>query len=270
MIRRILTSLVGIPLLIYLCLFAGDAVFVAAVTLAMLLGLNEYYGLATAKGAEPISWLGYLMGVATLLAFHFRISSLFLAAPLMVAIVLTAMLFSRRDTKLAFESTAYTIFGPAYVAGLMGYLIAIRMLSNGVSRGTHLVMLLFVIIWADDIFAYLVGKKFGKHPLASKASPKKTVEGGIAGFVFSIVTAIVYSHFYLGDMPMIHAGILGALIGAVGQIGDLCESQLKRSADVKDSGAILPGHGGLLDRIDSLLFGAPALYYYCYYVLNFR
>src|SRR5205085_2916447 len=124
---------------------------------------------------------------------------------------------------------------------------------------------LFLIIWADDTFAYLVGRKLGRHKLAPQTSPKKTVEGSIAGLIFSMLASYLYCRFFLPDVLLKDSLIIGALVGIAGQIGDLCESLLKRSVDVEDSGSIIPGHGGMLDRIDSLLFGAPAMYYYVYF-----
>ena len=126
---------------------------------------------------------------------------------------------------------------------------------------------LFIIIWAGDTGAYVVGKLLGRR-LLTKISPKKTVEGSFGGLIFSMILAVVCKYFLLPELSVNNAIWLGALIGIMGQIGDLAESLLKRSANVKDSGSILPGHGGMLDRLDSLLFGAPAMYYYVYFVLN--
>src|SRR5262249_51407544 len=125
-----------------------------------------------------------------------------------------------------------------------------------------------VIVWTNDIFAFVAGKSFGRHKLAAVVSPKKTVEGAVAGFVAGIIAAAAYAYFLVPSLAIVHACIIGALIGIAGQIGDLCESILKRVAQVKDSGTIVPGHGGMLDRIDSLLFGAPTMYYYYYFFLQ--
>jgi phosphatidate cytidylyltransferase len=149
----------------------------------------------------------------------------------------------------------------------MGYLIGVRRIEEN-NAGQDLLMMLFVIIWANDIFAYVIGKTLGRHPLAPVISPRKTVEGAVAGFLFGIPAAWLYQRFFLPWMGDFHAVLLGMLIGLAGQAGDLCESLVKRAANVKDSGAILPGHGGMLDRLDSLLFGAPAMYYYFYLVLQ--
>jgi phosphatidate cytidylyltransferase len=122
--------------------------------------------------------------------------------------------------------------------------------------------MLFIVIWSGDSFAYFAGKSLGRHKLAPVVSPNKTWEGAVAGFLFSIIAALACKATFLHGLSWMDATALGALIGVVGQIGDLCESIVKRAVKVKDSGAILPGHGGMLDRVDSLLFGAPAMYYY--------
>jgi phosphatidate cytidylyltransferase len=268
MIRRLLTALIGIPLLVLLILYAGIPLLLSIVMLASLLALHEYYLLTQTRFAPAFSWAGYLIGFAILLSSYFRGGSLSLLLPSAAVLILMAELFSRRERKSALESTAFTLFGAWYVCGLMGYVVNIRMIDSGGRFGAHLLMLLFVIIWANDIFAYLAGKNFGRHPLAPQVSPKKTVEGAVAGFVFGVAAAVIYARFLIPDLTPIHAGILGGFVGAASQIGDLCESLLKRSANVKDSGNLLPGHGGVLDRIDSLLFGAPAMYYYCTFLLH--
>jgi phosphatidate cytidylyltransferase len=127
--------------------------------------------------------------------------------------------------------------------------------------------MLLVMVWASDIGAYLVGRSIGKHQLTS-ISPNKTWEGAVAGFIFSILAAIACQYFFVHQISQIHAAILGAILGVTGQLGDLSESLLKRSVSMKDSGSIIPGHGGMLDRLDSLLFGAPTIYYYFYFCLR--
>lgn len=268
MIRRASTAVVGIPLLVLLILYGEIPLLLSIVTLASLLALHEYYLLTQTRLAPGYAWTGYLIGFAILLSSYFSGGALSLLLPSAAALVLMAALFSQRDRKPALESTAFTLFGAWYVCGLMGYVVNIRMLGSSGRFGAHLVMLLFVIIWANDIFAYLAGKTFGRHALAPQVSPKKTVEGAVAGFIFGVAAAVLYAGFLIPDLTRLHAGILGGIVGAASQIGDLCESLLKRSANVKDSGSLLPGHGGLLDRIDSLLFGAPAMYYYCYFLLH--
>lgn len=270
MIRRVITAVAGIPIVVCLALFAAFPVFVAAVMLVSILALHEYFALTKTHGTTPLVWIGHLIGAAIILSFCFSGSPLVVLLPSSSALILMAALFLRRDLKPALETTAATLFGPWYVCGLMGAVVSIRLIDAMGLPGGHLLLLLFVIIWANDIFAYAAGKTLGRHKLAPQVSPNKTVEGAVAGLVFGVIAAVIYAHFFLPDLAPSNAALLGTVVGFFGQIGDLCQSLLKRSANVKDSGNILPGHGGMLDRIDSLLFGAPALYYYSYYLLLHR
>lgn len=246
---RVLTSAAGIPLLIYLIEFAPASVFTVFVIAATLIALHEYFGLTEGNVPLPLRLTGFLFAaVAVLFSVYVGLAAV---------VVLCVALFTGRDPRQAFFDSAFTIFGVLYVGMLMGYLILLRKVEDG----PDLLMMLFVIVWANDIFAYFIGRAFGKHKLAPVVSPKKTIEGAIAGFVFGILGAAIFCHFRVPQLTLVQGAIAGAVIGVLGQVGDLCESILKRAVNIKDSGTILPGHGGILDRIDSLLFGAPAMYY---------
>src|SRR5262249_36244654 len=260
----------------YLVLFAGNALFVSAVVLVALVALSEFYKLTRNRQWDDFCWLGYAMTVAVLVFFCQPQFEVYKILAVLVVIVLLFALFSGRPPKEAVEAAVYTLFGVLYLGGLMGYLIAIRNLDYSLtgkiitdipqSEGPHELMFLFVVIWINDIFAFLVGKTIGKHKLASTISPNKTVEGAIGGLLFGVIAGIVYTKLMRPETNLNQVVLsliaLGVLIGIFSQLGDLCESQIKRAAGVKDSGWLFPGHGGVLDRIDSLLFGAPALYYY--------
>ena len=267
MTRRILTSIVAIPILVYVVNFAPVGICISVIFVAMLLALSEYYVFTEARGSGAYTWIGYALASAILLSFYFEENRIEIFFPLCSALVLIAALFSRRDRKNAIESTAFTLFGSWYLGGLMGFLIGIRMIGSGGETGSDLLTMLLVVIWAADSGAYLIGKTLGKHKL-SEISPNKTWEGAIAGFVFSIGAALACQYFFVQQLPQMHAAILGAILGVTSQLGDLGESLLKRSVSIKDSGSIIPGHGGMLDRLDSLLFGAPTIYYYFYFCLR--
>ena len=264
---RILTSIVGIPVLIYLVKFAPSPVFLLIAYLAMLVAVYEYFTLIRLTGRPSFPWLGCALASVLMLSFYFTTLKIEFYFPLSALLVLSAALLSRLDPEAGLHASAFTILGAWYVGGLMGCLVGVRMVDSGGETGSDLLMMLFVIIWAGDIFAYLVGKAIGRRRLAA-VSPKKTVEGAVGGLVFSILSAIACRYFFAGQISVLHAAVLGTVVGVLGQIGDLCESILKRAAKAKDSGTIIPGHGGILDRIDSLLFGAPAMYYYFYLFLH--
>jgi len=161
---------------------------------------------------------------------------------------------------------------------LFSYLVFLRSLSGTIAapffgshfpvaaRGAWLVLYVFVVTWSADAGAYFIGMRFGKRPLAPRLSPKKTVEGAVGGVLASTVTSLLMGT-WLG-LPWIHCLIIGPVLGALGEIGDLAESALKRDLGIKDFGGILPGHGGVLDRFDSLLFTAPVAYYYLVFVVH--
>lgn len=268
---RIVTSVIGIPILVYIVKFAPPLICVSLILITMLLALHEYFRIVGESVSFPFRIAGYLAGSLLVLSFSFQsfvIELPFFIFPAGTMIVLILALFSRMELDKAFRAAVLTLFGALYVGGLMAYMAGIRMIESGGEYGSDLLMMLFCIIWAGDTFAYFIGRWIGKHKLAPEVSPKKTIEGAVAGFLFGVLAAVGCRFAFVQQISLMHAVLLGAFVGVLGQIGDLCESILKRSAHVKDSGTILPGHGGMLDRVDSLLFGAPAMYYYFYLVLN--
>ncbi len=252
--KRVLTALILIPAIVYIIQFAPLAVCIGVIFLAMLLALQEYLSLV----GVPVSFRvvsSLIAAIATLAPMWPELSFVLLIG---VILLLTLALFSSLELAAGFRAAVSGFFGAAYVGGLMGFLIAIRMGKGG----EDFLMMLLVIIWAGDSFAYFAGKSLGRHKLSPAVSPNKTWEGAVAGFVFGIVAAVLCKFAFIPEVQLVHAIGLGAVVGIAGQIGDLCESIVKRAANVKDSGGIIPGHGGMLDRVDSLLFGAPAMYYY--------
>lgn len=263
---RVLTALVGIPLVIYLIQYAPPVVCVVVIFLAMLLALHEYYALMQEHIPAVFRWLGYGVGAIVMATFYFQDMLPHFVA-LVPLLMLTAGLFSRLELAQVLSASAFSMFGALYIGGAMGFLTGLRMIEGGGEMGSDLLLLLFVIIWSGDSFAYFGGKAFGKHKLAPVISPKKTVEGAVFSFVFSIGFALAGRYLFIESISVMDAVLLGAIVGVAGQIGDLCESIIKRAMKRKDSGAILPGHGGMLDRVDSLLFGGPAMYYYFFFFL---
>ena len=149
-------------------------------------------------------------------------------------------------------------FGVLYVALLFGHFILLRQLPEGIA----LIFFVLIVTWLSDTGGYVFGIAFGRHPLAPVLSPKKTIEGFLGGILFSIAGALLCHAWFISFISLSHSLILGGLLAICGTLGDLTESAIKRSVQVKDSGTLIPGHGGVLDRIDSLLLSAPAFYYY--------
>jgi phosphatidate cytidylyltransferase len=173
----------------------------------------------------------------------------------------------RRETE-PLVNTGVTLLGVFYAGWLMSYLIQLRSFPGFISPspfpstpfGAWVVLYVMAMTWTTDAGAYFVGRRFGKHKLAPSLSPNKTIEGSIGGIFFAVLMGLAWGRWI--NIPIVHCVVLGILCGVLGQIGDLCESAMKRDVGIKDFGGIMPGHGGVLDRFDSLLFTAPVCYYY--------
>ena len=269
--KRVISAIILIPVIIFLVWWGGYP-YSAAIILVSGLMLIEFWGLSQSIGGRGGRIFTVVCGVLFCLSavdsIHFKIP---------VALALTLLLpFSyqifRDQVNVAFLSVASTLLGAVYIGWAFGYhLILLRGISvpDSSEAGRGLIFFLLVTVWLGDTAAYLIGKRFGRHKLRPTISPRKTIEGTIAGLVFGMLGGIGIWSFFLKDaLSFPHALILGVLLGIVGQLGDLSESIIKRSADVKDSGQLIPGHGGLLDRCDSLIFSTPVLYYYFVYLVN--
>jgi phosphatidate cytidylyltransferase len=263
--RRLGTAAVVLPLLL-LTLFKGPpwaAVAVIAVTVA--LGLHELYALLAAREIPPLRTAG---GVATVLLFCEALRPGWAAVPclpLAVLVVLLASLGRSGDIPRSITAAAGTLLAAAYLGSLGGTLAALRTV-DAARTGPWPLMLLLTVMMTADTAAYFTGSALGRHKLAPAISPGKTVEGLVGGLAGGVLAALVVRRLGLPSMPLAHAALLGAAVALLGTAGDLLESLVKRWAGVKDSGTLFPGHGGMLDRLDSLLFGAPVLYYYFLYV----
>lgn len=267
--KRILTAIVGLPILLYTVWSQSPYFFAVLTAIAAILALIEFYGLASKGGSKPQVIAGCIFAIPVLASYSLNEPHLAAAALIALSIVcLTIALRTLDEIKDSLMSVSSTVFGVVYVALLPGCLIGVRMLPEGVPHlsaphlASKLLTMFFALVMLTDTGAFYVGRSLGRHKLAPGISPGKTIEGAIGGFVTAIVAGVLCKLIFFHEIPITHAIALGAAIGIVGQIGDLAESMLKRGAGVKDSGNLLPGHGGMLDRIDSILFCAPLLYYY--------
>jgi phosphatidate cytidylyltransferase len=257
---RILTALPLALLVVWLIGWAPQWVFLLALVVTVELGLYEFFHISRQCGLRVIPWVGYVAGGALCIAQAAELrepGSLGLSIlVLLVLLTLSLAMQGSADLKQYLGATSATILGVLYVAFTLSWLVPLRFAEPA---GRNLMFLLFLVIWAGDIFAFLAGRSVGRTPLWPRVSPKKTIEGAVAGFAGSLLVAWGLNRwFWKNDLKtvMLWAG----LIAVAGQVGDLVESAIKRGAELKDSGTLLPGHGGLLDRIDSLLFGTPVLW----------
>jgi phosphatidate cytidylyltransferase len=260
---RVLTAIVFLPILI-VALWYGSPIWFSAIAAAgVLLGLYEYYRLAKRGGEVQ----GLLAAAATLATFYFGRHDLIVAVIAALVIVeLLVQLFSRADDEDFSEmipSAAIRVFGVLYVAVLGGYIIAISVIESPIPQlSAKLLSLFFLVVFAGDTAAYYTGRNLGRKRLAPRVSPGKTVEGLIGGLAGNVVAALIAHFWFFPELKIVHAIPLALVMGILGVTGDLCESMLKRGAKAKDAGHLIPGHGGLLDRLDSMLFNAPLLYYF--------
>jgi phosphatidate cytidylyltransferase len=289
--ERVLTAVVLIPVVLLMVFKAPLWLFALGVAGLIVLTLREYLDIVEAAGIKPFRWLTYVVSVLPIFIFLYSMlrghliyswMSLqwWLIVPLLAVIFGIPLVF-RNDLRGGLASTAASVFGVLYIG------VSLSLLVN-LQNNFQILLLVFVLfsVWAGDIAAYYVGKNIGKHKLAPVVSPNKSWEGAIASVVASVTVAFLIMHFrpqitdfllkmggsspdqraiFHGMAPplaLIHIICLGIATNVAAQFGDLFESALKRGAGVKDSGNILPGHGGLLDRIDALLFAIPVVWYY--------
>ncbi|GAB6137622.1 phosphatidate cytidylyltransferase [Halanaerobaculum tunisiense] len=254
--ERILSGLIGIPLLILIFKIGGWAVLGLNLVIVTL-GLQEYYKLVANKGVTPSRGLGILLGglLSIICYLDLGLANLFTLLVLGLIIILLKQILVKLDQSVIL-ATATTYFGVLYIAGLFSHL---SLLYN-LEAGALLVWLPIVATWLTDTGAYFTGLNWGQHALAPQISPNKTIEGALGGILGSVLGTLIFSLYF--NLGYLEAVILGILIAVVAQLGDLAASAFKRDAQIKDSGDLIPGHGGLLDRIDSLLFALPIVYYY--------
>ena len=261
---RIISSIVSLPILLAIIYFGTPFHFFLLLEFAIFIGLYEFYRMIEKGGLGCYKWAGIILGIL-LSAAIFKGTYINLVIAASVIILFIIRIFEGNTSDNTFSYVSNTIFGIVYVSFLMSYLGVIR--ASG-DNGRELIFFVLLITWMGDTTAYYGGKGFGKHKLAPAISPKKTVEGAIIGLIGSIVGAIIAKSWFL-DISILNAIAAGILIGVFGQFGDLSESIIKRNLQVKDSGGIIPGHGGILDRVDSLLFSAPVFYYYYSYIISY-
>jgi len=263
-LSRILTALVGLPLLFAVMKYFPPSVFLVLVIVSVVLGAYELFEIARRKGYRPHRLLGAALAVAVAYSFfdeRLPTVDILAASTLLIPLASIGRALKEKATLDAeLSAVSITLFGVLFTGLLMGYSLAI--LGPGDEQGRDLIVLLFLVVWICDAGAFTVGSLWGRTKLLPVVSPAKTLEGALGGLFFAVVAALVASQWFFTRLGLRHAIVLGLLLGIFGILGDLAESLMKRSAAVKDSGWLFPGHGGMLDRTDSILFAAPVLFYY--------
>lgn len=258
--KRVSSALIGFPLVVLILVLGNKYTVSIGLAIIALLSMHEYLQ-AAAKKSNPIKWISYLSCAAIALlslvpqaAFGNVIS---ISLPVILLILFLQVIITEMKTN--FNDLIYTLFGIIYIVFCIGAIVMVRGLENGK------ILIWYVLFsgWATDVFAYSIGRRFGKHKL-SPVSPKKSVEGAIAGTLAAIIVTTTYTYFintYAGvEYSYMHIALITLVLSVIGQIGDFAASTIKRYVDIKDYSNLIPGHGGMLDRIDSIMFIAPFAY----------
>jgi phosphatidate cytidylyltransferase len=272
-VARILTAVVLLPILIASILIEALApVFVALSAAALMVSLFEFWSLARKQQIRADRTAGLLSAAALIVIFYFHpagpgqlpdLTMILIVLLLLTGGTLTAAMVRGAPFDRMIPAAGVTVVSVMYVILLGGHLIAVRVgFRPLLSR--NLLGFFFLVIMGSDAAAYYGGRLFGRHKLAPTVSPGKTWEGAVAGMLASLLLAVAAHYWFFLDLPLKFALPLAAVMNIVGVLGDLTESALKRSTGAKDTAQILPGHGGVLDRIDSLLFNAPVIYYFAW------
>jgi phosphatidate cytidylyltransferase len=260
---RVIVSIIGIPLIIIVCLL-GKIYFLI---LPLGIGLISFYELAKMTRNKHI-YVNLTVGWLIIFIIIINEYNPFIPVKelILLSILVLLLLELFRNKESAISNLGTTLLGIFYIGFFSAALVDLREFYNDSAftyyQGGYLVISILVAIWVCDSAAYFLGTALGKHKLMPRISPNKTWEGAIAGFIFSVVTFIAAKDLFLEFLEWRDIIAIGIIIGILGQCGDLIESMIKRDSRVKDSSSIIPGHGGILDRFDSLLFTAPAVYLY--------
>ena len=264
--KRVLTAMVALPILLFAIWSRSPYPFAILATAAILLALSEFYDLSARLGPHPSRILGYAAAISMAVCFVTAHSSWIVAIlSLLVFASLAASLSRTDEMEKSLAAASATLFGAAYVGMLGSFLIGVRMTPEQPAAphlGPKLITTFLAIVMLTDTGAYYIGRAIGRHKLSPKVSPGKTIEGAIGGLIAGTLAGPICSLIFFRELPLIDAALLGGVVSVIGQAGDLAESMLKRGSGVKDSSNLLPGHGGMLDRLDSILVTAPLIYYY--------
>ena len=264
---RIISGIIAGIIVILALAFANPLFINLAVTILAGIGIHEFYNAMRNLDYKPINWIGYSSVVLLLLLGYIDGKKIFIFSMLLLAILIISMLVYAFSEEKSFVDVCITLFGAVYVTFLIAFfLLVYHYQYNGAPIGRNFIWLVIFGGTLTDTFAFLVGVTLGKHKLCPKISPKKTIEGAIGGTLGGMLSflafAFVMNNYWDFSLNYAIIAVFGIIVSIFAQLGDLVASYIKRYAKIKDFGDVLPGHGGVLDRIDSILFTAPVVYYF--------
>ncbi|MFH1714618.1 MAG: phosphatidate cytidylyltransferase [Elusimicrobiota bacterium] len=266
LVLRFIIAVFGIWFIIFITHW-GFIPFFLLITVIVVIGVLEWFSLMAVMGYKPLRILGMCFTLLIMLSFFANGIGINIKHPMLIVTSAVITMFIiiffiagmfRKSIDALIIDVSMTFFGVFYIAWMLGHFIGLREMAL---FGEYYVYLAFCSVWALDSAAYFIGMKYGKHKLIPGISPNKSVEGAVAGFAASIIVVCLAKLIVIKYMTFGECLIIGSVIGIVGQFGDFAESVIKRNAGVKDSGRIVLGHGGVLDRFDSLIFVVPTVYY---------
>lgn len=264
-IKRWLSGIIAVPILFAVIFYGSEAVFAAFIILIIFGAVIEYNRLVFS--GEFVWERGQSLILAVLVplaAFTGDVRLILVVITFSVLVGFSVFVLRLKSASFDIVPVSKLVLGFMYIPFMLSHFILLRASGDGITW----IFFILVLAFSGDIAAFYVGRSIGKRKLCPAISPGKTVEGVIGLVIGSVIGCILFRYFFYTDLPVIHAVILGFFGGIIGQIGDLCESAIKRSSGVKDSGALILGHGGLLDRLDCLIFIAPFVYYYRLFVVT--
>jgi phosphatidate cytidylyltransferase len=269
--QRVISALVFVPLIL-LVTYIGGIAFILLVEVLILASLAELWGILESAGQRPMRMTGYVLATFACLftAYHSSEPRMIVAGFSITVLLSLLILGGARFASGTRGNLLPTMGGVLYIGWLFSHQIPLRCdaarLLPGAPQdadmtGWLLLLYGYSLVWTCDTSAYFIGRKFGVRRLVPRISPGKTVAGALGGFLCTVLVSLLYRHLFLSALPLHMALLLGAIIGVIAQAGDIFESALKRRGGVKDASSLIPGHGGLLDRFDGVLFALPAIYY---------
>lgn len=261
-VKRILSGILGLPVVALVLIFGNKYILDVAFAVIAMISIHEYMKCMEEKAA-PVKWIGYLSAacIAGIHLIPLNVLAEYLGLIIMSVMAVLFFIVIIKEMKININDIAMTLFGIIYIVGFTAFLALLYGIDN---VGKYFIWYIFAATWGCDIFAYCIGKKFGKHKF-SKVSPNKSIEGCVAGTIGGIVLVILYTvllnNVFGMSINYVTIGLIGLVLTVLGQIGDFAASAIKRYVGVKDFSNLIPGHGGMIDRIDSVIFAAPFAYY---------